>query len=229
MEDTNKWGDLKKKVEAPKDEIIVIVDRSGSMNGIIEDAVGGINALITANKEVGKPANITFVKFDNVIDIEESADLATFRDITVEDVHPRGGTAMNDAIGMTLAGFEPENEGALIEVVIVTDGGENSSVEYRDRAVIKKMIEERQKLDNWTFTFLAANMDAFAEGSSFGIAAGTTQSFDATSRGITAAYHYAATETVSRRSSAIPQAHQPDNGVDLSDIIAQQQDNSHNQ
>ena len=103
---------------------------------------------------------------------------------------------------MTLSGFTPEDEGAMVEVVIITDGGENSSKEYRDRSHIKKMITELDENDNWTFTFLAANMDAFAEAGSFGIGRLTTQSFEATGEGISRAYAYAANSTVLRRSTS---------------------------
>jgi Mg-chelatase subunit ChlD len=197
--DDSKWDNLKETANAPKDEIIAIIDRSGSMANIIDDAVGGFNAFIDANKKLDKPANITFVKFDDVVDIEPRTDLAGFRTITVDDVAPRGMTAMNDAIGMTRSGFTPEDEGAMVEVVIITDGGENSSKEYTDRSHVKKMITELDENDNWTFTFLAANMDAFAEAGSFGFSKLTTQSFEATGEGITQAYAYAATSTVMRR------------------------------
>jgi hypothetical protein len=56
----------------------------------------------------------------------------------------------------------------LVVVVIVTDGEENHSREFK-RPQIRQMIEHQQSAYRWQFTFLAANQDAFAEGASLGI------------------------------------------------------------
>jgi mevalonate pyrophosphate decarboxylase len=52
--------------------------------------------------------------------------------------------------------------------VIVTDGMENSSREFK-KSTIKEMIERQKNVYNWHFNFLAANQDAFAEAAGLGV------------------------------------------------------------
>jgi hypothetical protein len=60
--------------------------------------------------------------------------------------------------------------------VILTDGQENSSYKFT-KAHIKDLIEQKTK-DGWTFAYLGANQDAFAEAGSIGIAPGCTTNYD---------------------------------------------------
>jgi hypothetical protein len=54
-------------------------------------------------------------------------------------------------------------------IVIMTDGQENSSVEY-DRARMREIIARCQSQHGFEFIFLGANQDAFAEASGYGMA-----------------------------------------------------------
>jgi hypothetical protein len=60
--------------------------------------------------------------------------------------------------------------------VILTDGQENSSHNFT-KSHIKDLIEQKTK-DGWTFAYLGANQDAFAEAGSIGIAPGCTMNYD---------------------------------------------------
>ena len=51
---------------------------------------------------------------------------------------------------------------------------------------------ERHKEHGWTFTFLAANQDAIQTGAAFGFAVGSCVTFDASSNGVSGAFHSAA-------------------------------------
>jgi hypothetical protein len=70
---------------------------------------------------------------------------------------------------------------------ILTDGMENASREFK-RSMIKDIIEKRREEDNWEFTFLAANQDAFAEAGAMGISQNMTANFNADSDGTRMAY-----------------------------------------
>lgn len=180
-----------------KDEIICIVDRSGSMQRIKTDAEGGLNAFIEEQKKVTNGANLTLVEFDDRIDtIYDRVDIKSADPYHLE---PRGGTSLLDAIGFTLTRFEDNTSGKKI-VVIVTDGEENSSREY-NRDSIFKMITERKE-QNWEFMFLAANQDAIAVGGSYGIDAGATVSFAYSDKGIEQGYAAAATYATSLRTKS---------------------------
>jgi hypothetical protein len=108
------------------------------------------------------------------------------RDVSFDSLRiiPRGGTALNDAIYRGLSHIKGR-EDAL--VVIITDGGENASTEIRDKAKVKERIEKL--IDQGVqFQYLSANIDAFEDAASYAIPKMSTQSFAATSTGVTDVY-----------------------------------------
>lgn len=171
-----------------KTEIICITDRSGSMGTIRADANGGWDTFLSEQRAVPGEARVTQVMFDNEIETQYTA--KPLADAPPLNLQPRGSTALFDAIGRTLneQGKRIKDEGwaELVVVVIITDGGENSSREYRQDQ-IKPMIEHAQA-NGWKFVFLAANQDAFAAGASYGISAAHTATFQANSVGTQQAY-----------------------------------------
>jgi len=172
-----------------KTEIVCILDRSGSMESIIDDAIGGFNNFIKEQKELDGEATITIAIFDNEYKLlTNNLDLQKLKPLTKKDWQPRGTTALYDAIGKTINTIK-ENQKKLkkkdrpkVIVVIVTDGMENDSKEY-DRDSIFKLIN-KQKEKKWGFVYLAANQDAFAVGSQFGMSMGSTLNYIANSAGV---------------------------------------------
>lgn len=165
----------------PKDEIICIVDRSGSMQSMQDEGEQGLNDFIFKQKEVGK-ANITIIEFDtNVNTVCESVDINNAPEYKL---NPRGMTALFDAIGQATARSYPEDAQKI--VVILTDGHENSSKEYT-AGMVKGRITKLQN-EGWDFVFLGANQDAITTGGSLGIAAHKTMNYAGTGEGIKTAY-----------------------------------------
>ena len=64
-----------------------------------------------------------------------------------------------------------------IITVIMTDGEENSSREWTLQA-IRELIRSKEAAGNWTFVFLGANLDAFAQGTSLGVPMANAVRFD---------------------------------------------------
>jgi hypothetical protein len=89
-----------------------------------------------------------------------------------ENFKPRGGTALFDAIGKTIEDLNTDRD---VVFVIITDGEENSSREYK-REAIMKMIETQTEA-GWKFLFLAANQDAIKAGGSIGIKASNSMNY----------------------------------------------------
>lgn len=176
--------------DSEADEIILIADRSGSMSSIREDAQGGINSFIEAQKKEGN-ANLTFIEFDSIIDaVYNQIDI---NEATEYELEPRGGTALYDAIGATLANANNIKTTGKKIVVIVTDGGENASQEWTRDTIFERI--DSLKENGWDFLFLAANQDAMDVGTSLGFSAGETVNFAASSQGAQDAYGLASTYT----------------------------------
>lgn len=172
-------------------EIIVITDRSGSMEGIRKDANAGFDAFIREQKEVPGACRVTQIMFDTQVETQYTA--KPLAEVPPLDLKPRGQTALLDAIGQAMnvqgARIAQEKWAELVIVTIITDGGENASKEYT-QPQIKTMIEHAEK-NGWKFIFLAANQDGFSVATAYGI--GSTsgikgQSFAANSAGTEAAY-----------------------------------------
>lgn len=177
------------------DEIVIIVDRSGSMARIRDEAEGGINAFMEEQGKVGK-ARVTIVEFDNYIKVV--CDQVDSKEVPEYKLVPRGGTALLDAIGSVIG--DPEKytskDGKTI-VVVNTDGMENASKEWtRDK--IFETINERKEA-GWEFMFLAAGQDAIQTGMSYGFDKDSTVTYESSARGAKAASDVTSTYTTGLR------------------------------
>lgn len=156
-------------------EIVFILDKSGSMNGLERDTVGGFNSMIEKQKTKEGEAIVSTVLFDNEsLVVHDRVPLPEIKPMTTDDYCPGGCTALVDAIGGAIHHISnihryireediPENT----VFVITTDGYENASCRYTSSKV-KEMIEEKKK-SGWEFLFLGANIDAVETARHFGI------------------------------------------------------------
>jgi uncharacterized protein YegL len=149
-------------------EIAIILDRSGSMQTIANDAMGGFNAFLEAQRREEGEARLSLVLFDDQYEVPvKSQPLASVPVLTAATYQPRGSTALLDAIGRTIkkmttsfAARAVEARPAKVIVAILTDGEENASSKYTQAHVSDLIAEKRAQ--GWEFVFLAANQDAFA-------------------------------------------------------------------
>src|SRR6476469_7085618 len=168
--------------------VLCVVDRSGSMAGVDKDMRGGLDTFFAEQaKEDGK-CLVDYVQFDSEYEkVFEDKDVANAKAV----LQPRGSTALLDALGRSVtelgeklaAKSEGERPGHVI-VVVVTDGYENASHDWT-REKVKELVERQQDEWNWVFTFLGANMDAVAEGASYGVKGGTSLTYSTASAGQT--------------------------------------------
>ena len=163
--------------------IALIVDRSGSMRPIAADMDGAIVALLETQEIIPGELTIDVSVFDDVLDHLHSS--ALVKDVKGPFVNPRGMTALNDAIGLTVKRLGerlealPEDERPEHVIVgIVTDGGENASKEYRLEDV-KAMVDTQRDQFGWVFMFYGVkSMDVFGAAAGYGIDRGHTMSYD---------------------------------------------------
>ena len=168
--------------------IIFILDESGSMGRIAEEAVSGYNKFIEEQKKLDGVAEVSLFTFSNAVKcVKDREPLQVSSDLVACDqYYPGGMTALYDAIGTVISKFKNEKKNTVM--CILTDGEENSSKEYSYDQV-KKLLSEVQDELNWDVTFLGANikeMEKFT--SSIGIKAGKSIAFEASAEGITRAY-----------------------------------------
>jgi len=171
-------------------ELVIIIDKSGSMGGLEQDVIGGYNTLIKEQcKHDGEVVVSTILFNDKAVYLNERVNVKEVKDMVDKDYFPSGCTALLDAVGNAITKTKSAqmllNEDERPEKIIfsiMTDGYENSSHEYR-YCQIKNMIEN-QKKDGWEFMFQAANIDSFAEGNRLGISNEDIACFESTSNSV---------------------------------------------
>ena len=149
--------------------VALLLDRSGSMSAHKTETISAVNSYIDKTKENFK-GRFVLTQFDSEsIDIVHDGKIKDIEHLTEESYQPRGMTPLLDAIGKTLEAFDTDGFENIV-FVVMTDGQENHSKEYKLDAIRAK-IEEKRKI-GWQVSYLGANVDAFAEGASMGFARG---------------------------------------------------------
>ena len=122
---------------------LIIVDESGSMSVIREQAFTGMNETLKTIQNLQKKYS----------DTEQLVTLMTF----------------DDAIGKGISKVNAQaSEGDNVLVTIITDGEENSSKEWTLK-MVRNLIEKLKK-QNWTFTLIGTdNLDVKSMAGSFSI------------------------------------------------------------
>jgi len=193
-------------------EIILVLDKSGSMSDIRMDSLGGINTFITEQKKVTGEANLTLVLFDTTFNtLFNRVNIKDTRTLTEGEYIPSGCTALLKAVsdtvdemGKKLTADKEEDRPEKVILVVMTDGHENSSNSYDGdnlstwtektkskelrytKEKLKVKLEHQQNVYKWKVIYLGADLTAFDEGT----AIGSTSNFayNATSLGTKALY-----------------------------------------
>lgn len=179
------------KTSAEPVQIICVLDRSGSMQSLTEDVIGGYNSFLEKQKKESGKAEVTTILFDDQYEkISDGINLNDAENLTSAIYYARGNTALMDALGRTLTEtlgkMEKENicpAKRRVLVMIMTDGLENASKEYT-KAKIKSMIEATTKNYNWNYVFIGANIDSASEAQSIGIKSNHAANYSHNSNGV---------------------------------------------
>lgn len=217
-------------------EIVLILDRSGSMGSVRDDLIGGVNTFISEQQKEGDDVLVSCVQFDDRYGDPAfwREPLKTVKPLDRATYAPRGLTSLYDAVAKTINTYIGwKDDGTVtgkVMFVIHTDGGENSSQEFKDVKAITDLIDLTKEQYGWDFIFLGSAPDAWNEGMNFLGSVGVlnTISTHNNTKGLSDGYAYAASttrafrtgkkldEAVMRQASAAMAA-----GGDASDILAQ--------
>lgn len=193
---------------APKrTDLVFIIDRSGSMDGLESDTIGGYNATLNRHRDLGGECTVSTVLFDN--EAEVICDRLPIKDVppmTENDYQVRGCTALLDALGGSMRHisrvqrYMPEEYKAdQVIFVVITDGLENASRHYT-ASQVKRAVEHHRE-EGWEFLFLGANIDAVAEAGALGIPEDRAATYLADAAGQAAAYDAVAVASCAMRIS----------------------------
>lgn len=146
---------------------LIILDASGSMSCIYEQALTGVNETIATIRMAQKehpemPQFLTLASFsagDKFLNrIYTAVPIEEVRDITPEDYPLLGCTALYDAMGTTISELQQHiTHDDRVLVTIITDGYENASLTWSGEQ-IKSLVEELRQM-GWTFTYIGADQD----------------------------------------------------------------------
>lgn len=169
----------------------LIVDRSGSMSNCVENTISGFNEQVLKIRQLEEQypeqeITMGLTMFNHTARTHardaRPADMAL---LSEETYRPGGNTALLDAIGITVQQLEADwlrskaTIPATVVVVILTDGYENASRQFRV-ADIRAMISRLEETGEWTFSFLGATLDAVAVAEEMAIRRENSTSFDKT-------------------------------------------------
>jgi uncharacterized protein YegL len=145
--------------------VSILLDKSGSMSSTKDLAINDYNEQIQKLKSLSKDGNeikVCLIAFNhNVEEILWLEDPKNIQETNLENYIPDGGTSLYDAIGYSIKKIDEtvekdDNIGFLF--IIISDGQERDSSNYTSKD-IKKLIESKQKLNNWTITYMGCDKE----------------------------------------------------------------------
>ena len=169
------------KVKVPDTQIGIVLDMSGSMAPLVHDTLIGLNQYIKDTKQdaidTGSKITLSLMQFDTVQEwVEKVTPAADVKEVTSEVYHPRGSTALYDAIGVMVGELDKTSTKTNRSyIVIITDGQENASREFT-RENIKELISKKQN-ESWNFVYLGANQDSFLAAGAMGVKIGNIANY----------------------------------------------------
>jgi hypothetical protein len=166
--------------------ILVVLDRSGSMNDCRDEAINGFNKFLSDQKALPGECSFSLMLFDNVIeDPVVDQPIALVSPLNYDTFVPRGMTALYDAVGtMVNRHNSKHNPNVKTILVILTDGEENSSHKY-NKASVGKLIKDVENEYGWETLFLGSGFNVDAVANDIGVKSMNRMKFDTSKLGQT--------------------------------------------
>lgn len=186
-------------------DILVILDRSGSMQQAAPDHEGGLRSFVEDQRSLPGNVRFTLVQFDSTEPCEIVYDRVLLDAVTDIRLVPRGGTPLYEGIGRAVAHLQDRQRAEPSDrtvVMIITDGEDTGGNGEWTRDRVKGLLKQLDT-HQWTALFLGANLDAFSESGNMGIATGTTLPFTNSSTFVSHAYAASASNVLRSRTAVL--------------------------
>ena len=179
-------------------DLVVVLDKSGSMSKLTDDTIGGFNTLIEEQKQEneGQVCVTTILFNDNIKLVHNAVPIKDVEPLTTKEYVTGGFTALYDAVGFGIK-IEDERVLKLVRqgkkapqktlIVIITDGYENASIEY-DYREIRRLIEKRKE-QGVCFMFIGADIDSDEFAENIGIGRDYAYTVEKSSKGVRDTMH----------------------------------------
>ena len=154
---------------------LIVLDASGSMYSIRNEAIAGvvetIQTIRTAQKDNANQEHLfSLVVFNgrSIATVYDRMPIDKVPDLDANDYQPTDNTPLYDAMGNAITNLQRYiNDDDNVLVTVITDGYENSSVEWNHQRVFQLVEDLKNK--NWLFTYIGANQDALKVAKGMGI------------------------------------------------------------
>lgn len=148
-------------------EIVIVLDKSGSMESSQTEAISGFNEFLREQKALPGEAYISMYQFNSKVKcVYDHIPLLEAPELTPESFKPAGWTSLYDAIGTAIRRTGerlerlPEDERPnKVMVAIITDGQENTSSEY-NLSQVNNMIDVQRNTYSWHILFIGSTLQA---------------------------------------------------------------------
>jgi hypothetical protein len=172
-------------------ELYFVLDRSGSMSGLVRSTIDGFNEMLEKQKRsaAGELFVSTVLFDDDASVLHDHVPVAQMRPLTENEYTIGGCTALLDALGGAIEHavrrqrhVPADRRAQNVVFVVITDGLENASRRYTAERV-RRLVKTETDRYGWEFLYLGANIDSFAAAGSIGIDASRTANFVADAQG----------------------------------------------
>jgi len=178
--------------------ITFVLDETGSMQSMCEEAISGFNKYIdTLSDEIKGRTNFSLLLFDSAHKtwVVNGESVKNVKHLNEDTYRPGAATPLWDAVAEAIDATKERikrTKNPDVILTVLTDGEENASEKHTAEEV-RSLIGDLD--DDWAFNFIGVGVDAW-HAQSMGIAAGATMSFRPGAGGLIAGLAVATAATV---------------------------------
>jgi len=137
--------------------VYVLLDRSSSMQKQWSEAINSVNAYVN---ELPNDTNVFLAVFDHDYNAIRNTTAGEWIPVSTVEISPRGNTRLFDSAARIMYRALDDNAEKTV-IVVMTDGEENSSLNFRQADV--KALANTVDAKKWELIFLGANFDRVSD------------------------------------------------------------------